>query len=331
MNIRQLECITAIADCQSMKRASQILNISQPALSKCLANIERQIGKALFYRGRNLVLTPAGQIYVSYARQIVQVKHRTYQMILTQNSARSEHFTFGSTPHAGSILFSRAYPGFYHRYPNVSIDYQEGYFMDLLKMLRNGEIDICLGVSDSTESIDQNLRFLPIIEEERLIAISSNHPLAEGGVRDGQDACMRVSLSRFRDVPFIGFNPNTFSSYLIHKLSSQAGFVPITIYQTSNSILARNMARTINGVTLLPRNVCLANEGMSYFSNDPPCSFVNGIYLRNDFEITESIQYFIYLVAHLEIETLAPATLRLSDEIQSYIEKWEKSGRDEFV
>lgn len=65
-----LNCFIAVADTGSFTKASQRINRTQSAVSQQIAKLETIIGRPLFVRGRNLSLTPDGELFYPYATQI---------------------------------------------------------------------------------------------------------------------------------------------------------------------------------------------------------------------------------------------------------------------
>src|SRR5690242_5133471 len=70
MNVDELRWFVAVADIGRVTRAAEELHISQPALSRALARMQRELGVALFdRRGRNLHLNRYGELYLTHARR----------------------------------------------------------------------------------------------------------------------------------------------------------------------------------------------------------------------------------------------------------------------
>ena len=73
LDLKDIDYVLAVAQYQNVSQAAKSLFISQPALSKYIANLEKRLGVPLFNRsGRQLALTAAGEQYVKYAREIAR-------------------------------------------------------------------------------------------------------------------------------------------------------------------------------------------------------------------------------------------------------------------
>ena len=73
MTLQQLQQIITIADSGSMNEAAKKMFISQPSLSAAVKELEKEIGISIFVRSnRGIVITPEGEEFLGYARQIIE-------------------------------------------------------------------------------------------------------------------------------------------------------------------------------------------------------------------------------------------------------------------
>ena len=82
MDVKYLNYILAIANRHNMTKAAEDLFVSQSSLSQHLSRLEQELNTPLFTRSKNeLTLTPAGQLYVDAAKQVVKIQKELYQNI----------------------------------------------------------------------------------------------------------------------------------------------------------------------------------------------------------------------------------------------------------
>lgn len=82
MDLKQIEYIIAISEEHSITRAGEKLFITQSALNQQLQKLEKELGTPLFIRTRSdWQLTPAGQIYVDSAKEILNIRKDAYSRI----------------------------------------------------------------------------------------------------------------------------------------------------------------------------------------------------------------------------------------------------------
>ena len=111
MDLKQLEYMVQIAEKQNISRAAEKLFLTQSALNQQLLKLEKQLGTPLFYRSRSQCRpTPAGEIYLAGAREILQIKKDTYRQIGDLLEARSGRLSVGLLSGRGMDMFTSIYP-----------------------------------------------------------------------------------------------------------------------------------------------------------------------------------------------------------------------------
>ena len=112
MKRRHLQAFVAVAEARSFGRAARELNLAQPALSKQVAALERELGAVLFVRGpRDVVLTAAGEAFIGEARSLLKMSERA--VARTRAVANSTAGILGpaTTDHAVARGRARPRPG----------------------------------------------------------------------------------------------------------------------------------------------------------------------------------------------------------------------------
>lgn len=108
MNSLVLKYILTIAEEKNMTRAAERLYISQPSLSQSVKNLEKELGVDLFERSqRGGVLTPAGEHYVEWAKQILFAEAMMKRKIQDISAKNVRQIKFGTTPQRTSHPWHR--------------------------------------------------------------------------------------------------------------------------------------------------------------------------------------------------------------------------------
>lgn len=101
MTLQQLRYAIAVAHCGSMNEAAKRLFITQPSLSGAIRELENELGLTLFFRtNRGIVLTPDGEDFLGYARQVVEQMNLLEERYLQnrqskrQFSVSTQHYAF---------------------------------------------------------------------------------------------------------------------------------------------------------------------------------------------------------------------------------------------
>lgn len=179
MKIEQLRDMVAIVEQGSLRAAARHLGVQQPALTKSIRSLERELGVPLFERDpRGMMLTASGRLLHLRASAIVNEMRRAKDEISQAGGDEEGTLVAGLSimPHVG--LLPHALPAFKQRYPRVRIKLIEGLFPDLEGRLRNGALDFYLGATPRQPPAPGLLSKL-LFENSRAVVGRLGHPLAK--------------------------------------------------------------------------------------------------------------------------------------------------------
>lgn len=142
MDIRVLKYFLAAAREENITRAAESLHISQPSLSKQLMELEAELGKGLFIRGkRKLTLTEDGVLLRKRAEEIVSLLERTEQEISSDSTALSGTIAIGGMPHERIL---RAAAELHGEHPELCFDFYSGDAIEVAERLDHGCLDFAV-------------------------------------------------------------------------------------------------------------------------------------------------------------------------------------------
>lgn len=175
---RHLSLLVALDEQRSFTLAGQALHISQPAVSKGLAEIEDLVGVALFVRERGEVRpTPAGGVLVRHARFVQGQLGRAALDMEALRRGATETLAVGMLPSSAATIVPLAVSRLVTEFPGLSVRLEEGALPELLEQLALGALDIVVGRLhlrvDNTQFDELVLR-----EERLTICCGPQHPLA---------------------------------------------------------------------------------------------------------------------------------------------------------
>lgn len=143
MNLKEIEYIVKIAEEQNVTHAAEKLFITPSALNQQLLHLEREIGTPLFFRSRNgWQPTEAGAIYLSAARELLNIKRETYHRLQDIVEKKKGSLSVGFPPERGSSMFTHVYPAFHQEYPEITINVYEASVHKQQQMISKGQLDI---------------------------------------------------------------------------------------------------------------------------------------------------------------------------------------------
>lgn len=143
MELRTLRYFLTVANEQNITRASEILHITQPTLSRQLMQLEEELKVKLFYRGkRKITLTKSGMLLRKRAEEILNLVDKTEKELGSQNLITGT-ISIGSVESVqASESLSRIIKIFHEKYPQVNFNIYSGNAADIKEKINNGLIDI---------------------------------------------------------------------------------------------------------------------------------------------------------------------------------------------
>jgi DNA-binding transcriptional LysR family regulator len=245
MEIRQLNYFLNVADQLSFTKASQILHISQPSLSKVIQIIEEELGVILFDRStRRLQLTDDGKILVKFANTIMSSLEDLHVALAEGKQFKKGTIKLGLPPVIGVSFFPSIIAKFRNLYPQVQIQLIEEGGKIVEQSLLDGKIDLGVVVLPVNEN---NFETLPFVERCLSLIVHANHPLATKE---------NIRLSELKNEHFILFKEG-FSLYdRVREACISEGFEPLIAYESSQWDFIGEMVAADLGIALLPDMVC---------------------------------------------------------------------------
>ncbi len=293
MNTRQLSYIITIAEQGSLSAAARTLSVSQPALSKYLAELEEELGVELFLRHKKqLFPTPAGKIYLKAAQRILSVKNQTYQAIAALSGDVEQTITLGVTPLRGAISIARIFPLFRQHFPNVRITFKEQYQDDIRRSIINQTADLGLGTCIELE--EPEIRHIAAFQEDLVLFVPSFHPLASMASPDPAFT-PPVDIRLFSDTPFLIGGKSSTIRQLSEIIFQQNNMHPTIVFESDNNLVLKHMVKNGAGVCLLSRSHGEINSNLVYFSLKPNYRTNLTVMVAKDRVLTEAERYLVAL------------------------------------
>lgn len=279
MELKQLRVLQAVGETGSFSAAADQLDYTQPAVSKIVASLERQLGTILVDRGiRPLQLTEAGGALVQRAAaafEQITAAEIEVEAIANLSAGRLRVGTFSS---AGATLVVDALTVFRKSYPDVDVSITEiGMPSAVTRSLRAGDLD--LGVSfdypEIGDTFDDDLAMVPLIDDSFDAVVPRGHTL------------QHKQTIHFADLGgeqwLLGdFGSESPSFRMIDRRCRDAGFEPTVAYRINDCQMAQALVAAGEGIALLPRLMLKpTHPGVAIrpLATDPPMRRVAAIRL----------------------------------------------------
>lgn len=137
-----LQCFLAVAESGSFTKAAERVGRTQSAISQQMARLEQLLGKPLLARGKLVSLTPEGEIFLAYARQISALQHEAMDRL--KEPELEGEVRFGLPEDFASTSLSEILAEFSRIHPRILLNIECGLTLNLFKRFKKKEFDLVL-------------------------------------------------------------------------------------------------------------------------------------------------------------------------------------------
>ena len=240
-DLQQLKYFQTVARLEHMTRAAEVLNISQPALSKAISQLEHEVGAPLFERvGRAIRLNRYGALFLERTEPITQILDEAKQEIRDLVAPNSGTVSIGFTHSMGTRLVSRAVQAFQKEYPETDFEFVQRNSLPLVQDLNKGLCDLCLIPHLET---DIPIDWGELWREEVYVIVPLHHRFAK------QDT---VRLQDLAEDPFVTIKEGNSLRQIQNHVFEQVGISPDIVFEGEEFHTVASFVEAGFGVGLLP-------------------------------------------------------------------------------
>lgn len=235
MELLHLKYFQTVAKTQHMTNAAKKLHIVQPALSRVINSLEKELGVELFDRnGKTISLNENGEMFLETVNETLSVLENGVKKLLDSNNQ--------STSEIKLLVLAGS-----NTLPNLILDFKKVYPETTFKLLQNvnGEIDFKDFDFCISSTLDKviNPFSITLLEEELFIGIRNSHPLAS------KDS---IFLEEISNENFISFQSNKPFRTISHSLCQYAGFKPKIVFESDVPYIVRQLIVAGLGISFIP-------------------------------------------------------------------------------
>jgi DNA-binding transcriptional LysR family regulator len=247
MELRHYRYFLAAAEELNISKASRRLNVSQPAMSRLIRDLEDELGTPLFKRERfGLTLTASGETFLSYARQILDLSNEATRTLRNQ-PAQTPTISIGFITSSLGTFFGSALKTIRETHPELTVKIHELSPADQMRALRKGQIDIAL-IGNPCGSVYDEYETCVLFEMLLEAVLPAGHRLAKR---------KRLNLKELKSDDFIGYSEESFPgrNQTIINACRVSGFTPSLKYQADSLVEVLTLIGAGTGVCLMPADV----------------------------------------------------------------------------
>lgn len=243
----KLETFITVAELKNFTKAAQALNLTQPAVSNHINQLEKEYNTKLFMRKKkDFTLTNEGKIALTYARRLKALHDKMIQKIADEQTS-SSHIKIGITHTSENNNITEVLAQYANQMHNITITIITDSINNLYDMLENYQLDIAI-VDGKKQS--GKLNYLMLDTDYLVCVLSSQHPLAKNS---------SISLNQLKKENMILRLPSSstrslFEATLISINESIDSFN--VLLEVDNVSTIKQLVMNNFGVSILPQSVC---------------------------------------------------------------------------
>ena len=254
---RQIEAFRAAMRLGSASAAAEALNVTQPAVSRLIADLERQVGFALFERRqRGLHPTPDGALlHEEVARSFrgLDLIAEAAEAIRTRRAGRVRVIAM---PAYGDGLLSTVIGRFVAGHPGIRVELETAPKAGVIGPVVTEQFDLGLVTLPVPES---GLEVLPLASHEACCVCPRGHPLAGRA---------KLALTQLAEQPLVALSPGSPFRTAVEQLFEQAGLAPSIVAEARTQRAICNMVAAGAGIAILDPTVA-RDHGAGHLSLVP--------------------------------------------------------------
>ncbi len=241
MRIEQLEYVAAVHQHGSLRRASEQLHVSQPALSEAISKLERELGATLLDRHRSGArISPAGRELLQEIVGVLEAVDRLRAAAGDELSAR-RLVRIGTVNAGTASLLVPAVRAFQERHPGSTVEIRNLQQEEIQLGLTEGTLDLGLVNLLDGDDVPPDLRTTVLVQGLPVAVLPTAHPLA---------AQREVSAEDLRGERFVAMRAGYLMQRFTHRLFGTDP--PAEWHATDGAEMAKVMVASGLGLTVLP-------------------------------------------------------------------------------
>ena len=247
---RHLVQLAAVVQAGGVTEGAAMLGLSQPAVSRTLAMLERRLGEPLFLKGRRpLQPTPLGRALADHGQAMLTASRKASALVEGFRHGRTGVVRVGGTPFFMDALIAGMIAGFQNTHSEVRIEQSYGYLSELRAAILADRIDLASCPIDMLDE-GSGMHFQELLPGRNVVACRVTHPLL-----------MRRKLKgpELLDYPWIAPPPGSPLLADLRSLVLSLGATETKIRYAGGSLTsAMNYMKESDALTILPHSVVFA-------------------------------------------------------------------------
>ncbi|MNW26925.1 HTH-type transcriptional regulator CysL [compost metagenome] len=239
-----MSAFAVVVEQSSLNKASKLLNLSQPALSRKIAKLEEELGVRLFdRRGKRLELTSTGRFVYTFALEQRQRQLRFLNKLSQYKHEGQSELTLGASLTTIQTTLPTLMEAFMSKHPQTELKLLTGKTHEIVGFVRDKKADAGI-VGSSIE--EPGLSCVPLFDDHLMLVVPVGHPLAAQPGPTG--------MAELQGLPMIFFSKGTWYRRLTDELFQQSGIMPDIRMEIDSFEAIVRLLPTCKAAALLPKS-----------------------------------------------------------------------------
>ncbi|WP_017347337.1 LysR family transcriptional regulator [Pantoea sp. A4] len=244
LKLHQLRAFVDVARQGSIRAASRLSGLSQPALTKAIQELELAVGARLFIRGQQGVrMTDIGDNFFRHASLVLEELRVAQEEIQQRLGLAGGQVNIGVGGSIARTVMPQVITQFHREYPRVKVRIVEGQLVSMVPELRQGELDFTINTYDQSH-LDQELSYEQVMTREYRVVVRKGHPMAKARSLQEMQHCDWTM-------------PTRKGSYyrLLHDLFAERGMAPKIVVTCETFMACISLVAQSDFVSILSEDV----------------------------------------------------------------------------
>ncbi|MCS5669821.1 MAG: LysR family transcriptional regulator [Dehalococcoidia bacterium] len=244
LNFHQLYIFQTVASHLSFSRAAEAMEITQPAVSIQVQELEKFLGVTLFHRrSRGLRITEAGEAVLAYSLQIFALSSQLMETVQEMEDLQSGRLVLGASSTPGEYVLPMIVGRFRQIYPGIRVELAIGNTRTIVQRILDREMALGM-VGDHVEEHSSELEIVDFQDDEIVLVAAPSH-LAAGSVRPSAEQMMELGL--------IAREEGSATRSAAERQFRELGFTPRVAFELGSNQAVKQAAMAGGGIGIISR------------------------------------------------------------------------------
>ena len=247
VNINQLETLLTISKTMSFRKAGELLNLTQPAVSAQIKSLEDEFKTVLIDRNQPVTLTDRGQVFLDHAEKILAVVEELKQKLSDLSQTPQGHIVLGTTSSIAIQILPRVLSYFQDQFPMIKTTIHSMPSSHVMASVENGSVDIGITyLSERNPNVETSILYYDTYE----LVVAPEHPMSK---------LKHTTIESLKDIPMIMLSPDTLGRRFLDQIFKKLKLQPNIVMELSSSEEVKRMVEINLGAAVVSK-LSIANE-----------------------------------------------------------------------